>query len=94
VAWDGRDPDWLDAALHEASIRLESFSTYYDYGNRGRVLERIAKLPFASAEMERRRQLLRVRAALQPGSEATAPVSAEGPENLNARLWTKAGAIR
>ena len=94
VAWDGRDPDWLDAALHESSIRLESFSSYYDYGNRGRVLERIAKLPFASPEMERRRQLLRIRAALQPGSEATAPVSAEGPENLNAQLWKTAGAIR
>jgi len=94
VAWDGRDPDWLDAALHEALIHFESFSSYYDYGNRGRILERIAKLPFTSPEMERRRQLLRIRAALQPASEATAPVSAAGPENLNAPLWMKAGAIR
>jgi FkbM family methyltransferase len=94
VGWDGRDPDWLDAALHEALIRLEAFSSYYDYGNRGRTLERIARLPFASPEMERRRQLLRIRAALQTASEASAAVSSEGPENLNAKLWRQTGAIR
>lgn len=94
VAWDGRDPDWLDAALHEALIRLEAFSSYYDYGNRGRILERIAKLPFASPETERRRQLMRIHAALQPASEATASVATAGSENLNAALWSRAGAIR
>jgi hypothetical protein len=94
VAWDGSDPDWLDAALHEALIRLEAFSSYYDYGNRGRILDRIAKLRFVSPEMERRRQLLRIRAALQSASEASAPLATEGPENLNASLWSRSGAIR
>lgn len=94
VAWDGHDPDWLDAALHEALIRLEAFSSYHDHGNRGRTLERIAKLPFVSPEMERRRQLLRIRAALQPASEPSAAVTAEGPESLNAKLWRQPGAVR
>ncbi len=94
IAWDGRDARWIDAAVFESLIKLEAFSSYYEYRDRLAALERIAPLPFVSPEMERRRQLLRIRKKIQSGFEATAPVASAGPENLNPGLWHAATALR
>lgn len=56
------------------------------------LLERIAGRAYRLPEMERRRQLVRMRAGLQSGPEPHPILCARSDENLNPEFWCAAGA--
>jgi FkbM family methyltransferase len=81
--------DWFVAATIEAWEQWRSFSGCFMSAEvqRPALLNWVLATPFASAPMERRRQLLRWRAGLQPGLQATPILSRAAPDNLNPALW-------
>ncbi len=86
--FDAIDPgaqfgDWFVTSVAESLERLCAYSSIF---GKGPVpVEWTAALPFASAEMERRRVL----AALLAGQPASMPdrLAVEAPDNLNADIW-------
>jgi hypothetical protein len=79
--------DWCLAGILEEREKLQAFSSYY--GGQGSLpsLEILKNLRFQGAEMERRRQLIRMRLGLQKAPEAAPVLNERGPENLNATIW-------
>ena len=80
---------WMLAAAFEAAEILSTPTGYFRVDN---VLMRqlhdwYAAAPFASAEMERRRQLMRLRSGQQSVLLATPILVRSTPDNLNADLW-------
>jgi len=82
-----RFADWCLVSVLEQRVRLAAFSSYFQSETTLQVLERLAGLPFPCADMERRRQLVRMRAGLQKAPQAVPLLSEEGPDNLNADVW-------
>jgi FkbM family methyltransferase len=83
--------EWVHCAVVEQWERLRHFSSFYTGPSSLSLLEAIARLQYRSAEMERRRQLIRIRAGMQSGREATPLVSRQSEEHLNPALWGAAG---
>jgi hypothetical protein len=54
------------------------------------IAESIAHSPLRSPEMERRRQLMRMRAGLQAGPQPSALLATASEENLNPQYWCSA----
>jgi hypothetical protein len=79
--------EWVHCAVVEQWERLRSFSSFYAGTSSLPLLEAIAGLPYRSAEMERRRQLIRMRAGMQSGREANPLVCQQSEEHLNPVLW-------
>jgi hypothetical protein len=79
--------EWVHCAVVEQWERLRYFSSFYAGTSSLPLLEAIAALPYRSAEMERRRQLIRMRAGMQSGREANPLVCRQSEEHLNAGLW-------
>jgi len=79
--------EWVHCAVVEQWERLRYFSSFYAGTSSLPLLEAIAALPYRSAEMERRRQLIRMRAGMQSGREANPLVCQQSEEHLNAGLW-------
>lgn len=79
--------EWVHCAVVEQWERLRFFSSFYAGTSSLPLLEAIAKLPYRSPEMERRRQLIRMRAGMQAGFEASPLVSQQSDEHLNPALW-------
>jgi len=83
---------WLLAATFEAFEIWQFFSGCFkplgmqEHG----LLDWIQSSPFASAPMERRRQLQRCLAGLQPSVQTTPLLAQASPENLNPELWARA----
>lgn len=80
---------WLFAATLEAYEVLRAFSAYFrdiDPSDLAR-LDWLQASPFASAPMERRRQMLRVRARLQGELQASPLLTRAAPDHLNPEFW-------
>lgn len=97
AAFDAVDPgarhgEWLKAALLDGLVELGLFSTYFARGTAMQqlTLDRLEALKatgFMRAPMERRRQLLRVLAGLQPGPTPDPLLETLRADNLNPGLW-------
>ena len=83
--------EWVHCAVVEQWERLRHFSSFYTGTSSLSLLEAIAGVSYRSAEMERRRQLVRMRAGMQTGLEASPLVSQQSDEHLNPALWCGAG---
>jgi FkbM family methyltransferase len=79
--------EWVHCAVVEQWERLRHFSSFYAGTSSLPLLEAIAGLPYRSAEMERRRQLIRMLAGMQNGREANPLVCQQSEEHLNPVLW-------
>ncbi|MDX1432325.1 MAG: FkbM family methyltransferase [Gammaproteobacteria bacterium] len=84
---EGDAPEWSLAAVLDQRERLCAFSSYLGGESRLAALERLAKSRFALPEMERRRQLVRLRAGLQSAPERSALLAERSELNLNAWYW-------
>jgi FkbM family methyltransferase len=82
--------EWIHCAVVEQWERLRHFSSFYTGSSSLPLLEAIAKLPYRSAEMERRRQLIRMHAGMQAGLEPNPLVCQQSDEHLNPALWCSA----
>jgi FkbM family methyltransferase len=88
---DAPADEWVRCAIVEQYERLRAFSSFYTGTSSLPLLDSIAELPYRSAEMERRRQLIRMRAGIQSGREATPLVCQQSDEHLNSALWCGSG---
>jgi hypothetical protein len=79
--------EWVACAVGEQWEKLHALSSYFTGTQSLGVLEFMAKAPFRSPEMERRRQLIRIRSGTQPAPEPTPLLSERSEENLNPQFW-------
>ena len=82
--------DWLKCAVVEQHDRLRNFSSIYSGASSLELLAPIAGLPFRSAEVDRRRQLMRLLLGLQSAPEAVPALCTGTDENLNPQFWSGA----
>jgi hypothetical protein len=82
--------EWLKCVLAEASERLGAFSSMFTGTNSLPIVENLVDSPLCSPEMERRRQLIRMRAGLQAGPQARPLLAARSEDNLNPQYWCSA----
>lgn len=80
---------WCLAAALEQREKLQAFSSYFSGNGSLPSLELAQTLPFYGAEMERRRQLIRMRHGVQTGPETHALLARESEDNLNPQFWTR-----
>jgi hypothetical protein len=78
---------WCLASALEQHERLRAYSSYFSDLNGLANLEKLASLGFATPEMERRRQLVRMRHGLQDGPQPHPALTSVAAENLNPRYW-------
>ena len=83
--------EWCLASVLEQRERLSAYSSYFRDEQVLGALEMLKKLPFQCAEMERRRQLVRIRSGRQDEPEATPLLAQHSDGNLNPGFWTSAG---
>lgn len=90
----GMSQAWLFATIFEAFETWEYFSGCFKTVDRQNLplLDRLQSSPFASAPMERRRQMQRWLAGLQPGIQVMPILSKASPDHLNPALWMPPGA--
>lgn len=82
------DPaDWCLSSVIETNVRLCHFSSYFSGTITLPLLERLTKSCYQSQEMERRRQLIRIRYGLQQAPEKCPQLQAENQHNLNNEFW-------
>ncbi len=86
-----RPNDWFFASLLETYETLHAYSSYYSGQSTLGNLEIIQGLGFQSPEMERRRQLIRMRYGMQPGPSSSPLLSKKTEFNLNPEFWNAAG---
>jgi hypothetical protein len=73
---------------------MRAFSSIYSGTSSLSLLESIAKTAVRSPEMERRRQLIRIRAGMQPGPEPHPLLRQRSEDNLNPEFWCGASALQ
>jgi FkbM family methyltransferase len=78
---------WLLASILEYRQKAQAFSSFYSGKFSLDQLEIMKGLGYQSPEMERRRQLIRMRYGLQSGPESTPIVSGKSQDNLNPEFW-------
>ncbi len=83
----GEPGEWLHCALTEQYEKLRVFSSCFGGTSSTKVLAGIADRPYRSPEMERRRQLVALRAGIQSAPQPTALVATRSDENLNPDFW-------
>jgi hypothetical protein len=76
--------EWFVAAAVEQFEKTVSFSSFF-FGARSPVLQWLCSQPFATAEMERRRVLLAIKAGHRP--VVPMRLRAPAPDHLNAEIW-------
>ncbi|HUR40873.1 MAG TPA: FkbM family methyltransferase [Verrucomicrobiae bacterium] len=79
---------WLQSAVVESYLRLSSYSSAFQGGAAIPMLDYLRQRPYYCAEMERRRQLLRMIGGQQSGPEAHSLLTQAAPDNLNPWFWT------
>jgi len=82
--------DWLKCAVVEQHDRLRNFSSIYSGASSLELLAPISGLPFRSAEVDRRRQLMRLFLGLQSAPEPAPALCVRTDENLNPQFWSGA----
>ncbi len=84
----GRQSDWFATSLFEQLKTQVAHSSYYTRTDSLSVLENIITGGFPSAEMERRLQLVRMRAGIQAGPVPSMLLSVRSAANLNPDYWS------
>jgi FkbM family methyltransferase len=79
---------WLKCALFEEFERQRAFSSVFMGTTSLTFIDIIGDSPFRSAEMERRRQLVRIRNGMQNGPQPAAVLSELSEDNLNPNFWS------
>jgi hypothetical protein len=92
IAPGGLAAAWATAAAIEQHERQRAFSSYFTPDSLDTV-EWVQSTPFGSAEFERRRQLMRLKAGLQDAPEPTALLDRYGPDSRNPEFWAGAPII-
>jgi FkbM family methyltransferase len=85
---------WLAAATAEAMVSSCSFSGYFTGPSMLTPLDWLHASPYASARMERRRQLQQLQAKRTQSIESIACLSTAGPGHRNDEFWRRAAAER
>jgi FkbM family methyltransferase len=85
----GRVAEWLVTSLLEQLEVLRAFSSYYTGPHSLANLEQLKALGFQHAEMERRRQLVRMRMGEQQAPEPSPVLATKSPSNLNPEYWNQ-----
>lgn len=80
---------WFETAALEGLERRSSYSSFFVQSDPLPRLERLRALPFRAPEMERRRQLVRMRRGLQSVPEPHDLLVKAGPDNLNPEYWSR-----
>lgn len=83
----GRDHQWLIASILDQLLSLASFSGYFANPDNLDSLEFLRETGFQRPEMERRRQLFRIRAGMQPMPTPSTLLAESRPDNLNPSFW-------
>lgn len=78
---------WLYASLLERHEIMRSYSSYFTRESSLQSLEMIKNLDFQTAEMERRRQLIRIVSNLQQAPEFNPLLTVKSDQNLNTSYW-------
>lgn len=78
---------WCLASILEQRTKLQAFSSYYTGKASLADLEIFKNLGFQGAEMERRRQLIRMRCGMQDGPGYSTVLSLKTKDNLNPEFW-------
>ena len=79
--------EWCLSSILEQRLILSGFSSYFLSTDRLAQLDLLKTLGFAGPEIERRRQLVSIRAKLQHHPEPNVLLEKLSDDNLNARLW-------
>ena len=92
--YDNVDPSgmnraWFLASAIEAAEEASAASGYFKPATSEmmKLLEWLPTTPFASAAMERRRQLYQIQKGVQIGLESRPILRSYSPDNLNPKLW-------
>ena len=85
---------WLLAATAEAMVSSSTFSGYFSGASTLTLLDWLQTSPYASARMERRRQLQQLQAKRTVSIQSSACLSSAGPGHRNAEFWRRAAAER
>jgi FkbM family methyltransferase len=83
---------WLVAATAEAMIGSSSFSAFFSGASMLTPLDWLHASPYASARMERRRQLQQLQANRTKSIQSIACLSNARPGHCNAEFWRRAAA--
>jgi FkbM family methyltransferase len=83
----GNLESWCLASILEQRVKLGHFSSYYTGKTLLTNLENLKNYGFQGAEMERRRQLIRIRCGMQDGPEYSPVLSLKTKDNLNPEFW-------
>ena len=81
---------WLIAAAADAYVRLVAFSGYFSGPATLPLLDWLQDTPYASASMERRRQLQALQSGRATGIAPSALLATASPQHLNVEFWTQA----
>ena len=82
---------WQARMIAESFIRLSAHSGYFSGDAVLPLLDALHRLGDMSPEMERRRQLIRLRNGQQSRPEASAPLAGMSATNCNPAFWNGAG---
>jgi FkbM family methyltransferase len=85
---------WVVAGIAEQFERLSEYSSYFSGAGHQSLLENFGSLGHLSAEMERRRQLVRMRGGFSNGPEPNSVLAISSEFNLNCELWAGANKPR
>ncbi len=83
----GSDREWLIASILDQLLSLTNYSSYFARLDYLKHFEFLRENGFQRPEMERRRQLLSMRAGLQAAPTPSAVLAQPGPDNLNPSFW-------
>lgn len=83
----GYDHRWLTASILDQCLTLASFSSYFAAPDNLTHLESLKESGFQRPEMERRRQLYRIRAGLQSMPTSSTLLAESRRDNLNPSFW-------
>lgn len=83
--------EWLVSAVGEQLERLKEHSSFYSGASTLALLDTVVQVPFCSPEMERRRQLVRMRSGLQAAPEPSPRLCQASDDNLNVAYWCGGG---
>ena len=84
---EGELEEWVKSSILETYEEVQAYSSYYTDGSSLGLLEGLVQSPFASPEIERRRQLIRVRLSMQNELVSAKALKEKTAENRNPELW-------
>ncbi|HXV07995.1 MAG TPA: FkbM family methyltransferase [Burkholderiales bacterium] len=88
LPWRESPVEWVECAVVESFERLCAFSSVFQGPAALPSLEYLRSKRFYCAQMERRRQLLRMRSGRQPGPQPHPLLIDTAPDNLNPWFWS------